>query len=1226
MIARMNRWTRTLLLGIILCMLGVIMSKPDRIVRFYLRWVHHLEMTCQNIQITPGCIVLKESVWKKQGETKLICEEMMWQWARWWAPWQGQLYLHGANVAYHPSTGSTSNTFSLPTFLQEFSGHVHLATPTPLPIAVHIQGPSRSIHVDLNHPIQDCLPLIQRLVPALDSWIHALSQGSVQGSLTIQMEVDQPLICDAQVQILDLEWNHDCYPIAAHGEGTVALHMAHNERLLHAEWEGSICGIEGKGSLHIDADHVQGQWVGQGVGTWPEPLLDLTTHVSLSVEGSPQHVVCHAFIEGDGHPTWEGGMEYLPHDHSWGKGWFHMPDLEMARWVSPFLLGDFPLQMKGKTDVWAACDSQQLLLWLSPHDWALEGEHFSLTFYDENNIWAYGSYAWEEGVLHGSMPVHRACYEQRNRGFTLDHLSGTLRTHGRRIFFDDVEVNWCSLPIYGNVVAEIQDADRVDLSIQAGCQQGNLQDGMALLRHFVDTPWVRFPWQGAFSISPSDFSFCFHLTPDETVSEGYVRGYTTFGSDLPLGLHYQGNTFFYYESGTLSLSYGELSLGCHDRMFQGDELSLYLDDEGGALHMRDRDGTRIEAYYDDHDLRIVYDRDHEIRCHNESGSWITDTWRWGAWSGSIQCCQEGGTWQVPSCQITHPDYGSANFSLASTHDTIDALLVFQLPHIEQMIPSQHPCWTAQCTGTAYGSWSRREGIEGSLCIAESTYQASDQPARHLPPVAIHYASTGWSMEGWETLGILGLDHIRYIPSTGALSIEGVQVNYSASQFSQLLEAAQAHWCPGLLGRQSIPTLPLAARISILWNQTAWQIHAEEVVTLWKETPYRAPWITWTLHAEGIDCQGLFVEGASSLHTTFQMGRGQYAAGKWTIQQEGEDDRWVCTGHRHPQCSWVVDRIEGQLLGTEWHFHREPGLDSDHWELHGHVTCYPQQWGPFLPLAWKTRIESLHLMGTYDWRGDMQFSAYHDHTPRILGTLVGAECACLGVQWASLTVDCVATLQDIVLRNIHIQDWAGTVVCKEMVLSKTDRWHVHIPHMEMQDIRLAHVDSPWTRYQKGEKNMLRTLELSSFSISNLSGLLTDWPSFVASGSCTFYTVPRRSLFSNLMLIPTEISARIGLDISNFIPARGTILFELDQGKIELTNLLDMYSEAKRSRFYLVDTESSYIDLTGHMHVAIRMKQYNLLMKWVDLFTLTLSGSLDAPRYTLTPALRTADEEL
>lgn len=709
---------------------------PDQAIQSYLRWVHRLEMAYSHFELHSHSLKFQQGIWTKQGLPWLTCEELVWEWDRWWAPWKGKLFLRGASLLHDPSMLQSKEVATgVPGYLGEFAGEVYFGSAHQLPIYLHVQGTSCHLHIALDHQIKECAPLIQQWNPSLLSWMTSLVDGRIKGSMTLIMEKDQPMRCDAHLRFVNLIWASNAYPIATiTGEGNLEMHSQGKEHQIHAEWVGSLAGLAGTGYMDIHTDRIDGQWMASGVGneTWPAPFWDINTAVQLQVQGTPDHVVCSISVEGEDYGPWEGGLEYVPQEQSWGRGWIHLPHVDMAHWVSPFLLGDFSLRWKGQSDLWAAFDAHQLLFWVLPHEWVLQGDSFSLQLYDEQETWAYGTYSWAEGLLCGSMPVYRACYEQKNREVILDHLKGTLRTQGRRIFFDDVDVIWQSLPIYGNVVAEIQGADSVDLSIQAGCQEAPLSDGIQLLSHFVDVSLTDWDWDGSFSVLPSDCSFCFHLTPDATEQKGYIRGSARYQVDVPLGILGEGATLFHYESDSLSLSYGTGSFLWRGVEYEIDDVSLYVNEERGSLYGRMGDGSRFEARYDPYELFIHYGDHHQIDAYQDSGTWTTECLMWGGWEGSAHWGRENQGWHAQHIQLHHPEYGDWMGSLQWIEKRIELEGDFQVHSVEKLLCSLPASWKGTCQGRIQGSWSPNTGMEGLFEMTESTYQWKEEPIKKLP--------------------------------------------------------------------------------------------------------------------------------------------------------------------------------------------------------------------------------------------------------------------------------------------------------------------------------------------------------------------------------------------------------------------------------------------------------------------------------------------------------------
>ena len=68
---------------------------------------------------------------------------------------------------------------------------------------------------------------------------------------------------------------------------------------------------------------------------------------------------------------------------------------------------------------------------------------------------------------------------------------------------------------------------------------------------------------------------------------------------------------------------------------------------------------------------------------------------------------------------------------------------------------------------------------------------------------------------------------------------------------------------------------------------------------------------------------------------------------------------------------------------------------------------------------------------------------------------------------------------------------------------------------------------------------------------------------------------------------------------------------------------MYSEGKASKFYLPNADS-HMDFNGHLNVKLRMKQYNLIFKFTELFTFMVQGPYDKPSFSA--AAKTSKERV
>ena len=94
---------------------------------------------------------------------------------------------------------------------------------------------------------------------------------------------------------------------------------------------------------------------------------------------------------------------------------------------------------------------------------------------------------------------------------------------------------------------------------------------------------------------------------------------------------------------------------------------------------------------------------------------------------------------------------------------------------------------------------------------------------------------------------------------------------------------------------------------------------------------------------------------------------------------------------------------------------------------------------------------------------------------------------------------------------------------------------------------------------------------------------------------FSNAPKKNIQNTIFAIPAEILTLIGLDLTVLNPVSGSVLYDIKDGKFNLTKLKDVYSDGKHSKFNLSHKAPSHVDFAGNLNVQIRMKQYNLFFQ-------------------------------
>jgi hypothetical protein len=231
-----------------------------------------------------------------------------------------------------------------------------------------------------------------------------------------------------------------------------------------------------------------------------------------------------------------------------------------------------------------------------------------------------------------------------------------------------------------------------------------------------------------------------------------------------------------------------------------------------------------------------------------------------------------------------------------------------------------------------------------------------------------------------------------------------------------------------------------------------------------------------------------------------------------------------------------------------------------------------------------------------------------------GGISGQDIEFKGYEFEFLQGDCFYTHDNIRLSNIVLQDPAGFLQIDQIdgILRQKNHWEISIGDCEVTNWQPSLLRSIDNQPLSTNENMM----IPQLKISQLQGTVGNPNSFTAIGQLSFDNRSRRTSHNPLIVIPTEIINRIGLDLSILTPVSGSIYFTIENGKVVLTKLKEVYSEGRISKFNLAtNSMPSYMDFDGNLHLQIRMRHYNLLFKLAELFTFSVTGSIQKPVYSI-----------
>lgn len=318
--------------------------------------------------------------------------------------------------------------------------------------------------------------------------------------------------------------------------------------------------------------------------------------------------------------------------------------------------------------------------------------------------------------------------------------------------------------------------------------------------------------------------------------------------------------------------------------------------------------------------------------------------------------------------------------------------------------------------------------------------------------------------------------------------------------------------------------------------------------------------------------------------------------------------------------WQIESIHGQFCGMNIDLDQASEEGTPGWSiLQGKLDININELSPLLIPETAAKINQLELAGHYCFKGTYWINPNLGNTV-LQTTYFDGELSCQnsilkGFQIKAIDGKLEYKPGHLEGRDLVFNDAAGSLSCPNLNLSyeqPIDDWVMDIPFILVKNLRPSLLkDVNDSQNPRNNPLIIRRIELNNFH-GHLNNTI-DWQ---GNGVLHFLNSSKKNLNHPLFAIPSEIILRLGLNPYVLNPVTGTIYFTLRGNKFYLNRFKDVYSEGRGSRFYLADSGSpSWIDLNGNLSVQIRMKQYNLIFKLAELFTVSINGNLKKMRYGL-----------
>jgi len=322
---------------------------------------------------------------------------------------------------------------------------------------------------------------------------------------------------------------------------------------------------------------------------------------------------------------------------------------------------------------------------------------------------------------------------------------------------------------------------------------------------------------------------------------------------------------------------------------------------------------------------------------------------------------------------------------------------------------------------------------------------------------------------------------------------------------------------------------------------------------------------------------------------------------------------------HPQAGYFIQKISGNLAGMSFDLMQDPNkpLSSDYISLIGKLDVNFRKARSLMDDEMAFKTAKLELGEGYSLAG--QWSIMKTPSKSLAdsvyfqGELSGKNFEFYGYRFQNLSSQFSCSPEAAYLRSLAVVDHCGNLQIEQMDFfhQGSGTWWLSAPVVSLREFRPNKLSATVIPLPRSAKSLV----IRNLNIKDLKGFLGDRNSFTGQGQLNFANPPKKNLPNSFLAIPVELLTRLGLDLAVLTPVRGTVIFDLKDGKAFLNRFKDVYSKGRLSKFYLSNSAGiSYVDFDGNLNLQVRMKQYNLFFKLAELFTFTVQGTLRKPTYT------------
>lgn len=316
-------------------------------------------------------------------------------------------------------------------------------------------------------------------------------------------------------------------------------------------------------------------------------------------------------------------------------------------------------------------------------------------------------------------------------------------------------------------------------------------------------------------------------------------------------------------------------------------------------------------------------------------------------------------------------------------------------------------------------------------------------------------------------------------------------------------------------------------------------------------------------------------------------------------------KWIVNENKKIQ----VKEIVGSFCGVN--FLMQEDLDRiNSNKLFGSIKVDVSKLKKILPKSIEDNLNHYFVGKGYEFSGRLDLDFSKNDNAIFEGLFSGKDFELIGYQFKTMFSKINISKEKIQFNDIKISDQSGILTVNELLLKKNENnWNLSIPVLKIKDLRPSLLQKINEPLEEITPFLVRELYLYDFN-----GDLSSKESFTGNGY--FYFINSFKRGHSVFDFPSDVLSRIvGIDQALLTPVKGKVNLEVKDAKFYLTTLQDSFSEAERSKFFLLDKgKRHYIDFDGNIYVNIAMKQY-VLFKFTESFVISIRGDLENPDFNL-----------